>query len=71
MQSKNSLHFRIVSSVGLACSDAIALNAGSSLPLMARPMKRKTPVTSWMNLVPALSIVGDSAGTAFYCVLAP
>ena len=71
MQSRKSLHFRIVSSVGFACSDASALSAGSSLPLIACAKKRKTPVTSWMNLVPALSSFGDYFGHASYCALAP
>ena len=61
----------MVSSVGLACSDASALNAGNNLPLIARAKKRNTPVTSWMNLVPTLSSFGDSFGDALYCALAP
>ena len=69
--SRKSLHFRIVSSVGFACSDASALNAVSSLPFIARAKKRKNPATSWMNLVPALSSFGDSFVHASYCALAP
>ena len=71
IQSKKSLHFRIVSSVGLAWSGANALSAGSNLPLIACTMKRNTPVTSWMNLVPALLSFGDTFGLASYCALAP
>ena len=71
IQSKKSLHFRIVSLVGLVCSDANALSAGSNLPLIARAKKRNTPVTSWMNLVPVLLSFGDSFGLALYYALAP
>ena len=71
IQSRKSLHFRIVSSAGLACSDANALNAGNNRPLIARAMKRNTPVTSCMNLVPALSNFGDLIGCVSYCALAP
>ena len=41
MLSRKSLHFRIVSSVGFACSDVSGLSAGSSLPFIARAKKRK------------------------------
>ena len=71
IQSKKSLHFCIVFSVGIACSDASALNAGNNLLLIARAKKRNTPVTSLMNLVPILSSFGDSFGHASYCALAP
>ncbi len=64
------MHIRIVSSVGFSCSNASALNAVSSLQFIARARKRKTPVTSWMNLVPALSSFGDSVVGASYCALA-
>ena len=70
MQSSKSLHFCIVSSVGFACHDASALSAGSSLPFIACAKKMKTPVTSWMNLVPTLSSFGDSFGHASHCALA-
>ena len=71
MQSRKSLHFCIVSSVGLACLDANTLSAGNNRPLIARAMKRNTPVTSCMNLVPAMSNFGDSIGCVSYCALAP
>jgi hypothetical protein len=61
----------MVSSVGLACSDANALIAGNNLPLIARAKKRNSPITSRMNLVPTFSSFGESFGDASYCALAP
>ena len=63
--------FFIVNSVGLACSDARVLRGVNMVPSTALAKNKNTPVTSWMNLFPALSSAGALSGGFAYCTFAP
>ncbi len=63
--------FSIVSSVGLACSEARALRGVNIVPLTAWDKNKNTSVTSWMNFFLALSSCGALWGGFAYCTFAP
>ena len=55
-----------VASVGAAYCNAIDKSGVSSVVLTTRPKNKNIPVTSWTNLISALSSDGESLGFSVY-----